>query len=65
MAWFKKASDADLQQGMEMASHCADQARKDGNRKREGEFHEVLNGMIDEAQSRGWTDTKGGWLRRK
>ncbi|MFE0443657.1 hypothetical protein [Streptomyces fungicidicus] len=65
MAWFKKASDADLQQSMELASAAAKEARQNGDRKREDAFHEDLNGMVDEAQSRGWSNTSGGWLRGK
>ncbi|MCF4139217.1 hypothetical protein L1856_24370 [Streptomyces sp. Tue 6430] len=65
MAWFKKASDADLQQSMEMASHCAQEARRAGDRKREAAFHADLNELVTEAENRGWSNTGGGWLRRK
>ncbi|MQY14999.1 hypothetical protein SRB5_51760 [Streptomyces sp. RB5] len=54
MAWFNKASDSDLAQSMDLAVHCARTAREEGNHEREAAFHEDLNGMIEEATSRGW-----------
>jgi hypothetical protein len=59
MAWFKKASDAQLQQSMELASEAAKEARKSGDRKREAAFHEDLNGMVAEAERRGWKQGSG------
>lgn len=59
MAWYKKASDADLQQSMELASAAAKEAAQSGDRKREAAFHEDLNGMVDEAKRRGWTQGSG------
>ncbi|MEV3875277.1 hypothetical protein [Streptomyces sp. NPDC049906] len=55
MAWFNKASDADLRQSMALASECAKRAREHGDREREEAFHEDLNGMITEAENRGWS----------
>ncbi|MFJ5949720.1 MULTISPECIES: hypothetical protein [Streptomyces] len=55
MAWFNKASDADLVQGMELASSAAEEARQNGDKEREAAFHEDLNGMLDESERRGFS----------
>jgi hypothetical protein len=54
MAWFNKASDSDLRQSMDLAVEAAREARANGDRKREEAFHKDLDGMIDEAKTRGW-----------
>jgi hypothetical protein len=54
MAWYTKASDADLQQSMDLAVEAIRAAREDGNPAREEEFNRDLNGMIEEARARGW-----------
>jgi len=54
MAWFNKASDADLVQSMELASAAAKEARENGDKEREAAFHEDLNGMIEESERRGF-----------
>ncbi|MCG7204138.1 MULTISPECIES: hypothetical protein [Streptomyces] len=54
MAWFNKASDADLVQSMELAAAAAEEARQNGDKQREAAFHEDLNGMIDESERRGF-----------
>ncbi len=54
MGWFRKASDADLKQSMDLAVEAAREARAKGDRKREEAFQEDLNGMIGEAKRRGW-----------
>ncbi|MEZ3180771.1 hypothetical protein KYY02_19385 [Streptomyces pimonensis] len=59
MAWYNKASDADLQQSMDLACAAAKDARENGDREREAAFHEDLNGMVTEAQNRGWTQGSG------
>jgi hypothetical protein len=59
MAWFNKASDADLQQSIEVATEAAKEARSSGDRKREAAFHEDLNGMVTEAENRGWSQGSG------
>jgi len=53
MAWFNKASDADLTQSMDLAVSAAREARENGDRERENAFHRDLDGMIDEANKRG------------
>jgi isopropylmalate/homocitrate/citramalate synthase len=59
MAWFKKATDADLQQSMDLAVSAARYARENGNKAREDAFHEDLDGLVEEAQKRGWTQGSG------
>ncbi|MGZ0231136.1 hypothetical protein [Streptomyces sp. H49] len=54
MAWFNKASDADLVQSMELASAAAKEARENGDKEREAALHEDLNGMIEESERRGF-----------
>ena len=54
MGWFRKASDADLQQGMNLAVEAAREARQKGDKEREAAFHEDLDGMLAEAERRGW-----------
>ncbi|WP_333745125.1 hypothetical protein [Streptomyces ardesiacus] len=59
MAWYNKASDADLQQSMDLAATAAKDAADSGDHKREAALHEDLNGMITEARRRGWTQGSG------
>jgi hypothetical protein len=54
MAWFNKASDSDLRQSIDLAVSAAREARSSGDREREDGFHNDLDGMIDEANKRGW-----------
>lgn len=65
MAWYNKASDADLQQSMELAATAAKEAANSGDRKREAALHEDLNGMVAEAQNRGWTQGSGWTAGRR
>ncbi|MGW2837133.1 hypothetical protein ACWCWD_04965 [Streptomyces sp. NPDC001493] len=59
MGWINRASDADLKQSMKLATEAAREARNSGNKEREAGFHEDLNSMVDEAQSRGWSKRSG------
>ncbi|MEV7146703.1 hypothetical protein AB0O05_09470 [Streptomyces sp. NPDC093084] len=54
MAWFNKASDADLVQSMELAAAGAEEARQNGDKQREAAFHQDLNGMLEESEKRGF-----------
>ncbi|MGH3584689.1 MAG: hypothetical protein ACRDQ0_00030 [Pseudonocardia sp.] len=59
MGRFSRTSDADLQQSMELATEAAKEARSTGDRKREAAFHQDINAMVDETQSRGWKKGSG------
>lgn len=59
MPLFKKTSDADLQQSMELAAEAAAEASRNGDKQREAAFHNDLNAMVSEAQDRGWTQGSG------
>lgn len=59
MAWYETASDADLQQSMELVTAAAKEAAASGDRKREAAFHDDLDGMVAEARRRGWTQGSG------
>lgn len=59
MGWIKKSSDADLQQSMDLAVEAAKEARQSGDHQREAGFHNDINEMVTEAESRGWTQGSG------
>ncbi|WP_406227396.1 hypothetical protein [Streptomyces anthocyanicus] len=59
MAWYNDASDADLQQSMELGAAAAKEAADSGDHKRAAALHEDLNGMIAEARRRGWKQGSG------
>lgn len=52
--WFNNSSDTDLAQSLELTSEIAQRARQKGDKKKEAEAHETMNGMLDEAGKRGW-----------
>ncbi|MFI1183347.1 hypothetical protein ACH4UT_27885 [Streptomyces sp. NPDC020799] len=54
MGIFSRQSDDDLAQSLELASECAQEARKNGDRSREAAFHKDINEALDEVESRGW-----------
>lgn len=59
MAWYNDASDADLQQSMELGATAAKEAAASGDHKRAAALHKDLDGMITEARRRGWTQGSG------